>query len=635
MLMLGVVLALSFVVRELINALIRSLRIWHHKEPGDDVLPFPAVEVQVLVIFFMGLAEAAGEAIASGCIYYEAAGAGVLLALLLFGAFTIALVAGSMWQGVVLWEDLSCLENLKQAKRNLLRGRGGLVRRARKAYESYLEIKQRGTWEMPALSPAKRKYFGDRFADRFGSLFDSFTGTAWWFGFWTLTKAVLSAVIITNVFEPLVNASLLTGLGATDTIMMTFFRPNADWSLFFLNTWMSLCNLAALTSAVAFIAEVLSAKWFISAFLYIQTISLLPLTVFGVLEPLAKIVKHLLVFLSCSCLAVPLPSLGAVGVDGAAVAAAAAVGNLVVNNDTMHQEALKAVDESDSDGDDGASDKTREQYAAARDAKKDSKSKERQSHHSLSKLLGRDDLAGTSPEPQAVASLRAPSAPRLAWPQHPGDANTPPTSPADQGSVTRAISYRRTMGLFRAPVEPEEDTAGAGCGFKDGRGRVYKSRLQGPRQASERKFRRALDSDTAAGEAFGSSALGTQAGADRDEGGLMAAGVFGAGEAAQRRVRGRNDGEPDAPPSSPAGAAFPARLWGWGEADRGGAARPAARAQSSSPLRRSARAAPMWSTQRSGGSVSPTRMVSTPPNVAGRSARLPSGAWSRSSSEQQ
>jgi hypothetical protein len=51
-------------------------------------------EMVIVGIFFLGLAESAGEAISTGCIYYEVAGSVLLLILLLYGcaaAFIVAL----------------------------------------------------------------------------------------------------------------------------------------------------------------------------------------------------------------------------------------------------------------------------------------------------------------------------------------------------------------------------------------------------------------------------------------------------------------------------------------------------------------------------------------------------------------
>eukprot|EP00961_Rhodomonas_salina_P006726 91321-Rhodomonas_salina.1 len=60
LLVLGVVL-ISFAVRWSINGLIRYLRVRRGKEPGDAVIPFPLWEIQLLLVFYMGLAESAGE----------------------------------------------------------------------------------------------------------------------------------------------------------------------------------------------------------------------------------------------------------------------------------------------------------------------------------------------------------------------------------------------------------------------------------------------------------------------------------------------------------------------------------------------------------------------------------------------
>lgn len=114
LLLMVALLFACYIFRKGINILICFLRKRHHKDPGDDTLPFPVLEIQVVMIFFIGLAEGAGEAISSGCIYYEILGSVVLLLLLLFSAIMIAVVGGSLWHGTVLWQGIPWHEVLKQ-----------------------------------------------------------------------------------------------------------------------------------------------------------------------------------------------------------------------------------------------------------------------------------------------------------------------------------------------------------------------------------------------------------------------------------------------------------------------------------------------------------------------------------------
>jgi hypothetical protein len=50
-------------------------------------------------------------------------------------------------------------------------------------------------------------------------MFDSFDKVAWWFGFWTLFKAFFSAVVITNVLNPVSSHETFPQIFQTSTML--------------------------------------------------------------------------------------------------------------------------------------------------------------------------------------------------------------------------------------------------------------------------------------------------------------------------------------------------------------------------------------------------------------------------------
>ena len=326
-------------LRVVLNWVVRKLRERHAKKAGEEALPFPVFELQVLLLFFLGLAEGAAEGLASRCGHYEAVSAVVLLGLLLFTLGMSLVVGLSLFHKIVAWDSQPLREGWRLARHKVegVKGRG-LVRQTRHIYEAWLILKQRGEWTVhPEETPIMRKYFGPRFADRMGALFDSYKAGAWWFGFWTMTSAFVSALIMTNVLDPLVNAALITAVGATDTVVVVLFQPDADWSLFVMHTWTSLCNLASLSSALAFLAGMLSPALCGTLFFYLQTLSILPLSVVALLRPIAGVLRGLARILSCTFLSTPLSSVYAVGAGASAVAVSKTAAHFAAGNDDLHQ----------------------------------------------------------------------------------------------------------------------------------------------------------------------------------------------------------------------------------------------------------------------------------------------------------
>jgi len=277
-LMCAVAVAVTSLVRISLNATIKYFRVRGGSSPGEDALLFPIWEFQIVLLCFLGLSEAAADAIASSCLHYQITGAIVLLLLLLFGAFTCVLVRCALIHHIVVWKRLPVNQTWAEAKAQWtlgVRGSTGLAR-VRHWYAAYKIIRKRGDWEAEETEhPKIERIVGKRLSDRVECLFDSYSHRGWWYGFFLLLKAYASALVITNILSPTVNAAVVTALVATDAGVLLVFRPDADWESYLIHLYTALVNLGTLASAIAFIEGWIPEGVFSEIFFYFNMVSLL------------------------------------------------------------------------------------------------------------------------------------------------------------------------------------------------------------------------------------------------------------------------------------------------------------------------------------------------------------------------
>jgi len=300
--------------------------LWFYREHkglerGPAAMPFPSWEVQVFLTQFQGLAEAAGLAITSGCFPYEFGGAIVLLILLL------SLVAFGFlcWHGfqhkVAVWNHIPFKEafsNMKEAIKGSGEERG--LARVSSIMGSWDILVTRGEWEgkdHPDHEDTEHVVY-TQFHDRYGALYDSAHGKAWWYGLWSLFRALALGVILSAVLSPRSNAASCLVLGLLDSGIHVFWHPDGQWVEMLKNMYRGLMNVAVIAAVLSYIEGTMPENIFSNVFQYISIVSMVPMIVSALLGPIISVFKQVYACYSC-----------VTGV-GAGAGGVAAVGGLAV-----------------------------------------------------------------------------------------------------------------------------------------------------------------------------------------------------------------------------------------------------------------------------------------------------------------
>lgn len=323
-------------VRRGLNHLISWFKRRNGLEDTGRALHFPVWESEVILMFFQGLAESAGEAIASGCLEYEVGGALVLTLLLFFMFGMTALVVIAVKYGVISWKHHPVKETWPLAKERLS-GLGGkpLIYRIRRLHECCVLLNGRGKWVFDRQHHGT-KVVGKKFADRFGPLFDEFQGGAWWYGFWAMSKALVTAFILASVLSPETNAIFILTLNTVDSVFILTFLPDGFWLDFLNNTMVSMVNLCTLSTIVAYVQGILPDAIYTDVFQFLAVVSLVPSILISILEPCIEIVSKMSAF--CTFV-ISFCSVGAGFKAGAAGVAGVAAGD-----QEAQQDMLRAMD---------------------------------------------------------------------------------------------------------------------------------------------------------------------------------------------------------------------------------------------------------------------------------------------------
>jgi hypothetical protein len=207
----------TYFAREGINRFIFWYKAKKGIQAGDPTLLFPSWEIQVFLTQVQGLAESAGVAISSRCLPYEIGGAVVLLLLLSLLAFMIAMVYGGLKHGSTSWEHVTlkhAFGTFKETVAELRKSDVSFAHKLHKVNDSFNEVFRRGEWIDREEELTEKDSFIFRtksiqkasksFSDRFGSLYDSCHGNAWWYGLWSMFRYVVfsSHVLYLLEFNP-------------------------------------------------------------------------------------------------------------------------------------------------------------------------------------------------------------------------------------------------------------------------------------------------------------------------------------------------------------------------------------------------------------------------------------------------
>lgn len=135
---------MTSVLRVLFNKWVAWLMRRKGDEAIENLLPFPVWELQVFLITFTGVAEAAGEAIISGCLLYEIVGGLSLLMVSCFTAIFFIVIAMACRNKILIWEHIRIKEAWADARERWKEHKDGksFVHKLSACYEACLMLDQ-------------------------------------------------------------------------------------------------------------------------------------------------------------------------------------------------------------------------------------------------------------------------------------------------------------------------------------------------------------------------------------------------------------------------------------------------------------------------------------------------------------
>ena len=337
-LMAAISLFSVMLARMAINAVIRKIFQCRGRETDGPAIPFGSWEVTVFMLQYQGLAESAGEAIASRCLGYELFGGLLLFLLLMICAAVCLFTYWAIHTKRVVWVTRTVKEDISEVKHSVKDSRGtGLIHRVRVLYATFNAINNRGSWEA-ATKDGEPNAKGEFAVNIFGGFFDSAVGGAWWYGFWSLCRCMAMGLILPAVFESTANAATIMALSTADSIFLLFAQPQVEWMGFFQETYKSAVNLANLATILSYLQGRISASWFTNIFLWLSVVSLVPSSLISILGPMYSMFKIIANWCaSCG---------GLLGVARLGAASGTAMTAMAVlrGDDGMHDNALAALE---------------------------------------------------------------------------------------------------------------------------------------------------------------------------------------------------------------------------------------------------------------------------------------------------
>lgn len=331
-------IAASSVARLLLNALVRCLEVRNGVESEGPAVPAFAWEFQIFLLQFPGLAEAAGESIASNCLAYEAGGALILFVLVATAAGVLLILIWAVRTRAIRWEKSTLRESIASVKAELHQSKGrGCVHRVRVLYAAFVVINHRGEWTSQDKNGEENKA-GNHVIDRLGAFFDGNAGGAWWYGFWQILKTIATCVILAAVFTPTTNAVAVLALNCIDSAFIVCIRPHGMWMSYLRETYKGLLNLATISSVLAYLNNTLPENWFSNLFIWLSFLSVIPSALCCVLEPVVRGVVWFQTFMyKCGGIFTSVRL-------GAAAGGAAQLALVMRGDDAAHDKALRAVE---------------------------------------------------------------------------------------------------------------------------------------------------------------------------------------------------------------------------------------------------------------------------------------------------
>lgn len=152
-------------------------------------------------------------------------------------------------------------------------------------------MNQRGSWEV-AEERLEQKRLDPKFMDRYGSIFDSAHGGAYWYSFWAMVMVMANCVVLAAVFAPIVNATLILVIGVVDSVLLISWHPNTVWKLFIQDFYRSMVNLATLSTILGYLQGLVPEGLFTNIFMVLSLLSLFASTMESILRPIVRFIAH-------------------------------------------------------------------------------------------------------------------------------------------------------------------------------------------------------------------------------------------------------------------------------------------------------------------------------------------------------
>ena len=256
------------------------------------MVPLGVWELPVFGVLFTGLAEAAGESVASNCLLYEVVGAILLLLLLLYLAIFFFVVWSLVRTERLLWVPTPWTQRKVMARAQFRqRNSGTCLTWFTSVYQACIVLNDRGRW-LP-------KQNDDTRIERLAALFDSYHGYAWFFGFWGMFKAMVICVVIASIFDPITNAVTVTVLTWADLFASLTLMPDSALSAAFQNTYKISMSAALVSTVLARVRGWIPPGLYDLLFLLLSVFSLIPATIQSASNQLGALVGGLRSVLGC------------------------------------------------------------------------------------------------------------------------------------------------------------------------------------------------------------------------------------------------------------------------------------------------------------------------------------------------
>jgi len=274
----AVVLLATTIGRVTVKALLGCFQRVRGRELPATFAPFPSWEMYVFMMQYQGLAESAGDAIASRCLGYVIGGVITLVVLGLMLVLLAWVCVHGLSNNRASWSHVSLKEGLAKMREdwNAAKKERKIWTRWQAKYEAVNVWMVRGEW-VEEDHEHKKGVVHSVFVNRFGAIFNSFRQGVWWWGLWGMGKVMVIGVVLSNVLAKETNCMIVFVLNTVEWVLFILLHPDGYWMDFFKNTYRCLANISLLGALYAYLDGTLSIGFYTNIFQYLSLASIAPL----------------------------------------------------------------------------------------------------------------------------------------------------------------------------------------------------------------------------------------------------------------------------------------------------------------------------------------------------------------------